>query len=441
MRFFVRGWLRWLYPGMQVKRWLILAILSMGLFVVGLLGWAGKDRIRELYYLFPQGELGQRVIIGLSLLVGGTGFAIGVGRMVHSISKGVAPDRPEKTSALIYRTRLLERGPNVVALGGGTGLSTILRGLKELTSNVTAVVTVTDDGGSSGRLRTEFDVLPPGDVRNCILALAEDEERLARLFHHRFRGGSNLEGHALGNLLLVGMEQATGGFDRAIEEMSRILNVRGRVLPTTLAKVHLVAQMDDGGRVEGESRITADPRGIDRIFLSAARVPAHDLVLDAISHADLILLGPGSLYTSLIPNLLVEGVAAAIEEAAAEKLYIANLMTQPGETVGLSLKDHLRVLNEYVRISRFDGAIVNVALPPPAAMATYQEASVGPVKNDLEEENEYQLPVIRAELLETVELEGKLTVKHDPRRLALAIARNSRAFSPMRSPLDHDKRA
>lgn len=429
MNLHLRGSLRWLYPGMRVKRWTFLALLSMALIVFALLEVVGKERIREVYRFVPESEVARFALIGLFLLVGIAGFAVGVSRLVRSVAQGVAPWKEEKPSDLIYRTRVLEKAPQVVAFGGGTGLSTLLRGMKEVTSNLTAVVTVMDDGGSSGRLRAELDVLPPGDIRNCILALAEDEGRIERFFQHRFRGTSDFDGHSLGNLLLVGMEQATGGFDRAIEEMCTILNVRGRVLPATLAKTHLIAQMADGEWVAGESRITADPRRIERITLSAQSVDPYSRALETIADADLILLGPGSLYTSLIPNLLVEGIAVAIEEAAAEKLLVANLMTQPGETTAFTLCDHLRILNEYISLRCFDGVIINTTLPSETLLAGYLEESAEPVKDDLGEDNRYDLQVIRADLLGTIELEGKPTAKHDPRKLARVIVRHTRAFS------------
>jgi uncharacterized cofD-like protein len=317
----------------------------------------------------------------------------------------------------------------VVAIGGGTGLSTLLRGLKEETANITAVVTVMDDGGSSGRLRSELDVLPPGDVRNCILALAEDEERMARLFQYRFLGGADLKGHSLGNLLLVGLEQATGGFDRAIEEMSLILNTRGQVLPATLEKTRLLAQMEDQVWVEGESHITADPRRIVRISLSSENVLPYSRVIDEIERADLILLGPGSLFTSLIPNLLIDGIARAIADARAEKLLVANLMTQPGETDRFTLKDHLQALAEYIDLRSFDSILVNNVSPTEELLSGYREEAAEPIINDLEEENEYDLQVVLADLVGTIEMDGKSTVKHDPKKLARAIVRYTHTFS------------
>ena len=429
----LRRALRWLAPGMRIKRWSLLVLASTSVLAFAVLESIGKERIVPLYRLLPRDGAARHAILAGLAVAGMAGFSLGLSRLVRSVARGVAPGRGEKPGDLIYRTRILEKGPRVVALGGGTGLSTLLRGLKEVTSNLTAVVAVMDDGGSSGRLRVGLDVLPPGDVRNCILALAEDEQRMERLLQHRFRGTGELSGHSLGNLLLVGMEQATGGFDRAIEEMSYILNVRGRVLPATLTKTNLVAQFEDGERMTGESRIGADPRRIVKIELSPARAEPYAPVLEAIERADLLLLGPGSLFTSLVPNLLVEGIAEAIAAAAAEKVLIANLMTEPGETDGFTLCDHLRTLNGYVPLRCFDTVIVNSALPAAEILESYRREGAEPVRDDLGEENEFGVRAVRADLLGTARLLGKTTAKHEPAKLARVIAHATRAFA--RGPL------
>ncbi len=425
----VRRLIRWLYPGLQVKRWVILSILSMGVIVTALFYTFGEDAARTIYRAFPAGPPGRYALVASLLFLGGSGFGYSLFRLARSVAAGVAPGARIKPSTMIYRTRVLERGPHVVSIGGGTGLSALLRGLKEETSNITAVVTVMDDGGSSGRLREEIDVLPPGDVRNCILALAEDETRFSDYFQYRFSAPEELAGHSLGNLLLAGLEQATGGFDRAIEAMSHFLSIRGRVLPATLTKTRLVAIVEDGTEIEGESRISSDPRPIKRIFLSTAPVKPYEEVIEAIGTADLITIGPGSLYTSIIPNLLVEGIAEAIEESRAEKILIANLMTQPGETDRFTLRDHLKVLNDYIRISRFDAVFVNSARPAEWLLAGYIDEASEPVRDDLPVPNEYGLKVIRADLIGTVEWGGKETIKHDPKKLARAIVKGTRAFS------------
>lgn len=422
--------LRWLTPGMRVKRWILL-LLAGALLLVITVDEMSSGRLTEMSHgarhLVPSDW---RWPVGaLLIILGVAALSLGLSRLLRSVARGVAPGSSIRAAEHVYRTRILERAPNVVCIGGGTGMSTILRGLKTLTTNLTAVVTVMDDGGSSGRIREELDILPPGDIRNCLIALAEDEPRIAHLFQHRFTRSAPLQGHSLGNLLLAGLTQATGSFDRAIEEMSHILDVRGRVLPATLADTHLVAIMQDGDRVVGESTIAEDPRRIREVFLDIADVPAYEPVLAALRDADLIVLGPGSLYTSLIPNLLVSGIARAIEDASAEKLIIANVMTQPGETDDYTLLDHLRTLSRYIRLQRFDAVIVNSELPDPDLLRAYREEAASPVVDDLEEPNPYGLTVTRAELLRIVPIDGKPTVKHDPRRLARAVAQSTRAFS------------
>ena len=423
-----RGILHALTPGMRVKRWILLFIVSMGILVVAVLYVVGADIVRIVYRTLPRSGLPRYGIMIAAFAVGAAGFTYALVQLVRSVARSVASDPRLRPSTLIYRRRVLERGPRVVAIGGGTGLSTLLRGLKEVTSNITAVVTVTDDGGSSGRLRGELDVLPPGDVRNCILALAEDETRLSDLFQYRFQAPQELAGHSLGNLVLVGLEQATGGFDRAVEAMSHFLNIRGRVLPATLTSTHLVARMADGTRVEGETKVSSDPRRIAELKLSSSPVPAHREVLDAIAGADLIIVGPGSLFTSLIPNLLVDGVAEAIERASAEKVLIANLMTQPGETDGFSLRDHLLVLNEYIDIRRFDRLFVNVAPADRDLLEGYMDEEAEPVRDDLTRPNEFGLSVVRFDLVGTAKWGGKETIKHDPIKIARALVRETRAF-------------
>ncbi len=423
-----RGALRWLYPGMRVKRWLALAFFSMGVLTLALLYAFGVDLMRFLYRSLPLAESARYGLTATALLVSIVAFLYSILRLVRSVARGVAPASHEKMAAAVYRTRVLERAPRVVAIGGGTGLSTLLRGLKRVTANLTAIVTVTDDGGSSGRLRDEIDILPPGDVRNCLLALAEDESRLSDYFQHRFQSPPELAGHSLGNLVLVGLEQATGGFDRAIEAMSYFLNVRGRVLPATLSKTHLVARFADGAVVEGESRIASDGRRIERVWLSSSPVPAYDRVLAAIDEADLIVLGPGSLFTSLIPNLLVDSIAGAIERSAAEKALVANLMTQPGETTGLSLSGHLAALDAYIPLRSFHLLVVNSARPTEPLLAGYRSEAAEPVVDDLPTPNSYGLVVVRQDLIGVADLAGKTTVKHDPDKLTRALVHSTRTF-------------
>ncbi len=423
---------RWLVPGLGVKRWALLAFLSMGVVAVAALLAFGADAARMLYRILPLGAWQRYLLAAGMLIIGLSVFLLSLVHLVRSVTRAIAPRPSDKASALIYQGRILRRGPRIVAVGGGTGLSTLLRGLKRLTSNLTAVVTVMDDGGSSGRLRESIDTLPPGDVRNCLLALADDEERFSAYFQYRLTAPDELAGHALGNLLLVGLEQATGGFDRAIEAMSHFLNIRGEVLPATLDHAQLVATMEDGGVLVGETRIATDPRRIHTMSLQPAHVRPYGRVLEALAEADLIILGPGSLFTSLVPNLLIDGVADAIERSAAEKLLVANLMTQYGETDSLTLGDHLQVFNQYIRLHRFDWLLVNASTPSPEFLARYRDEAAEPVVDDLTDSHAHGLKLIRADLLGTARWAGKETVKHDPKKLARAIARHTQAFAPLR---------
>ncbi len=421
--------LKLLLPGMGVKRWFFLALAGIALVALGSLFLVGEGGMRELYALLLRRlPFLWRPVVGAAVLGGGLlATVVGMAGAVRAILHAVTPHRGGSLAEAIYQGRVLRAAPRVAAIGGGTGLSTLLRGMKAYTANLTAVVTVMDTGGSSGRLRTELDVLPPGDIRNCLLALAADEERMSRFLQHRFTSGEGLEGHSLGNVLLAGMAQAVGGFDRAIEEASYFLSVRGKVVPATLERTDLVAELADGREIVGEAEITAARAPIRRLRL-AQPVSAYAAAVEAIRCADLIVLGPGSLYTSVISNLLVDGIADAVDEAPAEKFIVMNLMTEPGETDGFSASDHLRALAEHVNLRRFHAVVVNTELPPPEILARYRAEGSEPVRDDLRGVKAMGLRVVRAPLLDLVEMEGKLTVKHDSGRLARLLARESRVL-------------
>jgi uncharacterized cofD-like protein len=293
----------------------------------------------------------------------------------------------------------LARGLRVVAIGGGTGLSTLLKGLKRyvLTSaempaagesavirDLSAVVTVSDDGGSSGRLRKELNMLPPGDIRNCIVALSEDEALLSKLFRHRFAKGSGLEGHSFGNLFLAALTSLTSDFSEAVRLSSEILLTRGHIYPATTSNIELEALMEDGTRVRGETKITASKGRIRELFLVPPDVGPMPQTLEAIASADLITIGPGSLFTSLIPNLLVRGIAQAIVESPATKVYICNLMTQANESLGLTAADHIRALNLHAQKQIFDFALINRTPASDAMKAKYALEGACQIVNDLD---------------------------------------------------------
>jgi uncharacterized cofD-like protein len=285
----------------------------------------------------------------------------------------------------------------VVAIGGGTGLSTLLRGLRRHVvapgqtsaepgqiADLAAVVTVTDDGGSSGRLRRGFNMLPPGDLRNCMVALSEEQDLLARLFNHRFQGGDALKGHNFGNLFVAALTEITGDFAQAIQLSSKILATRGHIYPATTANTTLVAEMDDGSFVRGETNITASRRRIVELTLDPPNPAPMPETRDAIERADLITVGPGSLYTSLITNLLVEGIPAALAHARGLRVYVCNLMTQANESLGLTAADHIERIYEHTRAPIFDCALVNTAPFSPETLARYEAEGASPIVADIE---------------------------------------------------------
>jgi uncharacterized cofD-like protein len=307
-------------------------------------------------------------------------------------------DSPQRPASL-PRGRLA-RGLRVVAIGGGTGLSTLLKGLKQyvvspgpipsstpdkpVISELSAVVTVSDDGGSSGRLRKEFNMLPPGDVRNCIVALSEDEALLSRLFQHRFEKGSGLEGHTFGNLFLAALTSLTSDFSEAVRLSSEILLTRGHIYPATASNVELEALMEDGTRVRGETKITASKGRVHELFLVPPNPEPLPQTLSAIARADVITIGPGSLFTSLIPNLLVRGIAHAIANSSAVKVYVCNLMTQANESLGRTAADHIRALNEHGEARIFDYALINRKTASQEMNAKYVQEGQSQVVADLE---------------------------------------------------------
>ena len=291
--------------------------------------------------------------------------ALGVGVLVFSYLKltqsVLGPFLPGNSSSsmveVIHAFRLKSRGPRIVAIGGGTGLSSLLRGLKAYTSNLSAIVTVADDGGSSGRLRDEYRILPPGDFRQCLIALADAEPLMKQLFDHRFKEGS-LDGHSFGNLFIMAMADVTGNFEKALRESGKILAVKGTIIPSTLQDVTLVASIN-GHTVEGESKIPKQNAPISQVFLKPDGALLNPEALQAIMNAELVVIGPGSLYTSILPNLLVEGMVEAIKASPALKVYICNLASQEGETEGYDVDDYLRVLHEHIGANIFDFVLVN----------------------------------------------------------------------------------
>ena len=366
----LRTWLvnrlnwKWLYVGLGIKRWLVILFLGVTLLALGvahiLVRVYREMPLPEIFYYLTLQFVDRTV---RSLLFGTVGVAmvvIAVRQLSRSLVSAFTTEDTDLVE-LLYRKRVRKKGPKIVALGGGTGLSTLLRGLKEHTDKLTAIVTVADDGGSSGRLRRELGVLPPGDFRQCIAALADSEPLMTSLLQYRFGTGSGLEGHSFGNLLIVAMAGITGSFERALRESSRVLAVRGQILPSTLRNVTLCAETraPELERVAGESAITQRGRPIARVYLEPEHAPAYPDAVRALLDADLIIAGPGSLYTSVLPNLLVEDIQNALRAAHAAKIYVCNIATQPGETDGFTIEDHFDALEQHVGTGIFSHILAN----------------------------------------------------------------------------------
>ena len=356
------GWLRWLTPGLEIKRWLLLLMASEVVLVLGA-AYALKEIYKtttlppQFYYITLQfmPYWGRALIFGI----------LGVGLLLFSYVKltqsVLGPFLPGVNAGslveVIHAFRTRGRGPRIVAVGGGTGLSTLLRGLKQYTSNLSAILTVADDGGSSGRLRDEYRVLPPGDFRQCLIALADAEPLMKQLFDHRFKEGS-LDGHSFGNLFIMAMADVTGNFEHALRESGKILAVKGTLVPSTLQDVTLVASIN-GSDVVGESKIPKQNGRITQVFLKPDGAQVNPEAAQAILNAELIVIGPGSLYTSILPNLLVEGMVEAIKASPALKVLVCNLAAQQGETDDYGVDDYIRVIHEHVGGNLFDFVLVN----------------------------------------------------------------------------------
>ena len=408
--------LRWLTPGLQIKRWLLLLMLSELVLVLGV-AYALKELYQAahlpgfFYYLTLQflpywARAITFSVFGVGLLL------VSYLKLTQSILGPFLPgNSTSSVLEVIHAYRLRGRGPRVVAIGGGTGLSSLLRGLKTYTSNLSAIVTVADDGGSSGRLRDEYRILPPGDFRQCLIALADAEPLMKQLFDHRFTEGS-LNGHAFGNLFIMAMADVTGNFEQALRESGKVLAVKGTIVPSTLQDVTLVASIN-GGTVEGESKIPKQNAPISHVFLKPDGVQVNPEAAQAILNAELITVGPGSLYTSILPNLLVEGMVEAIKASPALKLYICNLAAQPGETEGYGVDDYLRVIREHVGANLFDFVLVNsnTSHPPTGGQEPVIFRPVDTTRH----------PEVRFIASDVVNV--KIPSHHDPDKLARTIMR------------------
>lgn len=416
---------KWLIPGMQVKRWLGLLLFGITFLALGFAytlielyrSAAVPPAFQSTVHLVTLQFMPHYARAMLFALAGIVLAAVGLIGLNHSLIDAARARGGGRLVDLVDRRRRHRSSAKIVAIGGGTGLSTMLRGLKHHTSNITAVVTVADDGGSSGRLRRSLGVHPPGDFRQCIAALAETEPLMERLFQYRF-GQGELGGHAFGNLFIVAMVGITGSFESALQAASRVLAVAGRIVPSTLAHVTLFAELEDDRVMAGESNVPHGASPIRRVFLEPHAPPAYPEAVAAILDADLVVLGPGSLFTSVLPNLLVPGIAAAVAATSAPVVYVANVATQPGETDGYSLADHLTALKQHIGDGLIDYVLANAEvsrpLPPDAPVSIVMPAlssngathkSPGPL-------------LVTADLVNPA-----IPTHHDPARLAEAVMR------------------
>lgn len=417
MRFF-----RWFHPGLHIKRWLFLFGLGMmatsfGLVLTFNYQWLGQIEevmFRLLYETTGHYNYTVLATIGIGIIVVGLGvMGVATRRLIRTMLGVVIPNESGNISELILSNLKLSKGPKVVVIGGGTGLSVMLRGLKTKTYNITAIVTVADDGGSTGRIRQDLDIIAPGDLRNCLVALADKEGLMEKLFAHRFGGSGNLTGHSFGNLFIAALIEVLGDVEEAMDATSKVLKVRGKVVPATAEKVSLHAELEDGRIIDGESQIPHAHGRIKRVFTTPDKPKAIQSAVNAIEEANTIVFGPGSLYTSIIPNFCVPEIANAVLNSKAKKIYICNVMTQPGETDGYSVADHVQAINRQLGTKVIDFVLANKSEINPAMLEKYAKNGAHPVVINKKEISQTGAILISADLVDQ-----KTGVTHDTMKLA-----------------------
>lgn len=418
-------WLKWLYPGMNLKRWLFCfavgaVFLSIG--VALLFNFHFAQTLDEFVAMVAgnrvDGSYGLLLnIIGLVIVfLGCAMMMLGADRLAENIRDSVMPEEKSSLRDLIFARRRLQRGPSIVVLGGGTGLSVLLRGLKHITSNLTAVVTTGDNGGSSGRLRKEMGIIPPGDMRNCLVAMADTEPTMEKVMQYRFKTDSAMEGHNLGNLFIAALAEAEGSIEGGLNIMGDVLKVRGQVIPVSTENLQLKAEMLDGSVVLGESEISECHKGIRHLYLEPENPKASQNAINAIINADAIILGPGSLYTSVIASLIVPGIREALLSSKATKIYVCNVMTQPGETTGYGAFEHVQAIVDHVGKPFLDYVVVNGQMASTQQLEEYKKQGSTQVSADVEKLEKMGITVVKANLLNDSDL-----VRHNPIKLAESI--------------------
>ena len=410
---------------MNLKRWLLLfsggvlccAFSLALLFNDQTIGFVEEMLFRMSYMTTGRYNNGLMITAGIvSLAAGLIIMFYATRRIVRSVMDAVLPENNGSLMETIFTQRKLSNGPAVTVVGGGTGLSTLLRGMKYITGNCTAVVTVADDGGSSGRLRQELGIIPPGDLRNCLVAMADREPLMERVMQYRFKGDSALAGHSLGNLFLAAIAETEGGMEEGLKAASQILKIRGHVIPSTLSNIQIRADMADGTSVLGESEITNAGKKIVRLHMVPADAPATKSAVQAIRDADVLIFGPGSLYTSVLPNLLVPGIREAVLASKAFKIYICNVMTQPGETDGYGAYDHVKALIDHVGKQFLDYVIVNDQDISDEQKRMYRAKGQEYVTPDIQKIEQLGIKPIPTRLISKEDM-----VRHDPQKLAMVL--------------------
>lgn len=410
----------WLIPGLQVKRWFALFFVGTILMTFGILILFDiKPVFYTMQFISKVANTISTEWLAFAVIMFGAALFFKGWRMTNLSILDMRDDRNKDVLLEnLYRRRKLSRGPRIVAIGGGTGLSMLLSGIKNITNNITAIVSVGDDGGSSGRLRESLGILPPGDIRHCMTALADDEDLVTKLFKFRFDNGEGLEGHSFGNLFLTAMCEITGDMSSAVKASANVISMRGRVLPATLDDMKLVAEMEDGRVIHGESMIPEAKGHIKCLYSEPYNCSAFPEVIDAIRDAELIILGPGSLYTSVIPNLLIKEISKEIAKSKAKKIYVCNIMTQPGETDGYKVSDHLKALIKHAKVEHLvDAVLVNNSLPKQPS-EKYKEQGQFPVILDSTEIKNLGIDICAKNL---VEPNNDGLIRHSARKVARAV--------------------
>jgi uncharacterized cofD-like protein len=395
--------IKWFYPGLKIKRWIILLIIGILLILVSSPYIKETNNVLKLFY---------RTLFAIGIII----FVLGITYLLKSFFEVIYPQKDKGIIDIIYEKRFLSKGPKIVAIGGGTGLSTILEGLKEYTSNITAIVAVADEGGSSGRLREEFGILPPGDIRNCLVSLAEAPQLMRDLFQYRFKEGDGIKGHSFGNLFITALTEVTGSFKDAIEESSRVLAIRGRVVPSSLDKIRLKAEYQDGTIREGEDKIPDEGKPIKRVYLIPEEVHPNPEAIEAIKEADFIIIGPGSLFTSVIPNLLINQISEEIARKNVMKLYVCNVMTQHGETDGFTAADHLQEIFSHTKRNVVNCCLVNSGRLEYRLLLKYAQEKSFPVIFDRERLKRMKVLVFEADIVSRTNY-----LRHDSKKTAKEI--------------------